>query len=223
MDITYITDWIIPIAKIINPIAIFFIGYLLAARARKIQTLMAWNSYREPIRKFADEVIEVLSKVEGLCETNPKIKQQDFWDKYNEYLTEISCLRDKGKLLLPNHFPNSYGTTKSSAYRGIRQSALDCLKAAFYITAAINFKEFANNKVETCLQDEHLEKNVQLKKLKAALSELPEGFKIEGHDNKGWSCKSGIVEAKRQFVSECQNLIDPEEWNKEIIDVVDKH
>jgi hypothetical protein len=59
--------------------------------------------------------------------------------------------------------------------------------------------------------------------LKAALSELPSGFKLEGHKNKGWSCKAGIVEAKRQFVSECQNLIDPVKWNKAVARITREH
>ncbi len=175
---------------------------------------MAWNSYREPIRNFANEAIDMLTKVEGLCETDPAIKKQEFWDLCNEYITGLSSLRDKGKLLLPNHYPDDYGNDKASAYRGVRQSALDCLKAGFYVAVAIDFTKFANNKKKAHLTDENIEKSIQLKKLRSALSNLPQqdSFSLLGYNEEGWSCKSAIVEVKRLFVSECQQLIDPATW-----------
>lgn len=207
-----------PLLNLLNTLALFVIGYLLQSKARKIQSLMVWNSYREPIRYFANEAIDILSKVEGLCEINPTIKKQEFWDLYNKYVTELSSLRDKGKLLLPNHYPDDYGTDKPSAYRGIRQATLDCLTAGYYVAVAINFAVFANNKEKVRLTEETMKNSIQLGKLWQALSYLPhqDGISPSGHKNRGWSCKSAIIEVKRQFVSECQLLIDPATWIKHI-------
>lgn len=135
-----------PAISAIMAIAIFVLGYVLQSRARRIASLMTWKSYRDEIRSYAEEVIDVLSSLEGLCEAKPEILKQDFWNKRSELMSKLSALRDRGRLLLPNLHPNQHGSSKSGAYTGYRQSALDCLTAAFWIAASIDFQQQRNNK-----------------------------------------------------------------------------
>jgi hypothetical protein len=195
---------------------LFGIGTMLTLKARAIQVLMAWDSHRNTIKKFADEAINIMSEVEGLCEMDPEKDLNLFWAKYNRCLVQLSSLRDRGKLVLPNRYPKKYGPNRSSAYKGMRQASLDCLTAAYYIAASINYKTSGNNRLKTSLEDEAIVNNEQLIKLKSALCKLPENFILKGFQDKGWSCKAAIVETKRQFVSECQVLIDPKLWNSNI-------
>lgn len=60
----------------------------------------------------------------------------------------------------------------------------------------------------------------QMVKLSKALKALPQPYSKEGFKGQGWSCKSAIVEAKRQFVSICQELLEPKLWQEEIKKVV---
>ena len=52
--------------------------------------------------------------------------------------------------------------------------------------------------------------------MKKALDKLPIEVRVCGFEENGWSCKSGVVECKRQFVSIMQELLDPQYWNKQI-------
>ena len=201
---------------ILVSVGIFVVGYFLQSRARKIQSLLAWNQYRGPIKQFADDSIDTLTKIEGLCEVNPEIAGQEFWNKRNELISEISALRDKGKFIIPNEFPDSYGMHKSSAYRGFRHKALDCLAAGYYFAVALDFSKSANNRDKAMINELSSESPAQLLKIKAALEKLPESPAIMGFKGNGWSCKSGIVECKRQFVSIMQEMLEPRHWNEQI-------
>jgi hypothetical protein len=64
----------------------------------------------------------------------------------SELVSKLSALRDCGRLLLPNLSPDQHGLSKSSAYVGYRQRALDCLTATFIIAGSIDFQQQRNHK-----------------------------------------------------------------------------
>jgi hypothetical protein len=198
-------------------IALFVLGYILQRRARIQASLSAWNAYRTGIRNFADEVIKVMSRVEGLCEAKPEILKQEFWNRYNELISCLSALRDQGRLLLPNVHEDVIGQSKSSAYRGLRQATLDCVTAAFYCTIALNYQESANNLKPFLIFEAQYDDLPQAKWLRKAFNTLPKTPPRDGPrrtKGKGWSCKDLLIESKRQFVSETQQIIDPKRWTK---------
>jgi hypothetical protein len=216
-----------PAINLLLTVALFVLAYILQAKARRIASLMAWKSYRDEIRSYSESVIEVLSAVEGLCEANPEILKQDFWNRRSELLSKLSALRDFGKLLLPNLHPEQHGQHKSGAYQGYRQRSLDCITAAFLIAIAIDFKVSRNNKERVIISLPIPQQSHQAKQLWIGLCKLPkpvtpEGRKDDKGNSKGWSCKSGLVEAKRQFVTEMQSLVDPRLWIDEIAGLVPK-
>ncbi len=228
----------------ITTVLLFIIGLVINNRARRIQTLMVFKEFREPVIKFANEVIDVMSEIEGLCECNPKILGQDFFNRYNQLLIKISSLRDKGRLFIPNNFPEKYGTEKATAYQGLRHEALDYLAAAYHIAASINFSFEGYNKKPVKLeptkfrllkQPELLDPNsdefkllTQARKIKVALDKLPilknhnelryvlDGPKDKEGKSHGWSSKKAIVETKRRFVSAIQELIRTRYWGEKL-------
>ena len=219
--IQHLSDNYGDILGLIVTIAIFIIGLTIERKTKRIQVLAIRKDFIRPIIEFSNEAIDVISQLEALCHMNPEIKEvnQVFWDRRNELLSQVSSLRDKGKLLLPNESPRSYGQNRSSAYRGIRQKSLDALKAAFYAGASINFVVQGFNLVPAELTGEI--EDIQAKRIKKSLDELPRGIALGGptiarRKEKGWSSKQAIVEAKRQFVSEVFDIIEPETWIENI-------
>lgn len=210
-------------------VAIFALGYVLERRSRAITRMGAWHQYRSEIRQFADAAIMVMSEAEALCEAKPEILQGEFWNRYNSLLARLSALRDQGKLLIPNATPDVYGSDKAGAYRGLRERALDCLAAGFHIASAIDYSASSYNRAPTMLfptsrdaqggrevlnlnQESPRCDSPQVLKLRKGLEKLPGGYKEMGPFGEGWSCKSALVEAKRQFVSEAQDLIEARKW-----------
>lgn len=210
------------ILNILVTIGIFGIGYILQRRARMIQKLMTWNQYREPIKQFADEVVTAMSEAEALCEVNPEIKPDYFWERYNKTLAKLSSLRDRGKFIIPNYVPSAKVADRNAAYNGIRHEAMECVSVAYKASVALDYKCMSNNHKRALLSplksDE--ESCIQLEKIKKALSCLPQGYPQKGFKEKGWSCKAAIVEAKRQFVSISQELLEPKKWSDQIKKVV---
>lgn len=227
----------------LTTVCLFVIGFLINRRARRIQRLMVFKEFREPLIKFANEAIDSMSELEGLCECDPKILGKDFYNRYNKILIEISALRDKGKLFIPNNLPERYGQEKAEAYKGFRHEVLDCLTAAYYIATSINFYDVGYNKKSVDLKECKfilLEKNSldsdsedlkllkQAQKIKMGLDKLPipnnkhkERYLLEGPKDKvgisnGWSSKKAIVETKRRFVSSVQDLIKTRYWGEKL-------
>jgi hypothetical protein len=215
-----------PVISAFMAISVCVLGYILQRRARRIASLMAWKSHRDEIRSYAEEVIDVLSSLEGLCEAKPEILKQEFWNRRSDLMSKLSSLRDRGRLLLPNLNPDQHGSSKSEAYRGYRQRAIDCLSAAFWIASSIDCENQKNNKdpVVICLPIP--EDATQLTRLWGGLMKLPKLTHIKpgGPDLRdqrpGWSSKRALIESKRQFVSEIQVLIDPRRWISEIVALV---
>lgn len=213
------------VLNILVTVGIFILGYMLQRRTRRIQKLLTWNQYREPIKAFADEAVDVLSEAESLCEVNPEIQTDYFWDRYNKTLAKLSSLRDRGKFIIPNHVPSAKVEDRNAAYKGIRHEALECISVAYCVTIALDYKKQSANcsRFKLISIEEQTEPiQIQLLKIQKALQSLPQGFIVKGYKGKGWSCKAGIVEAKRQFVSICQELLEPQFWSEQIKKVVKK-
>ncbi|MGB8193718.1 MAG: hypothetical protein WCF67_17430 [Chitinophagaceae bacterium] len=221
----------------ITTVGLFIVGFIINRRTRRIQALMVFKEFREPVIKFANEAIDVMTELEGLCECSPKILGQDFFNKYNGLINKVSSLRDKGKLIIPNNFPEKYGVHKAEAYQGFRHEVLECLAGAYIIATSINFSSEGYNKLSAKIELNKLsllpklESNSdefkalkQLEKIKKGLDKLPDDYSLDGptdNENKanGWSSKKAIVQAKRQFVSKVQKLIKTRSWGVDLIEI----
>lgn len=203
-------------------IGIFSIGYILQRRADRIQKLLTWNQYREPIKLFADEVVTVISQAEALCEVNPESRPDYFWERYNNCLAILSSLRDRGKFIIPNHVPGAPVKNRHAAYNGRRHDAMECICVAYKVVVALDYKQRSFNHKRTFFSDTHSveSERIQVEKLQNALKGLPKGFEVNGFKGKGWSCKAGLVEAKRQFVTIVQDMLAPKTWSEKIQNVV---
>lgn len=165
-----------------------------------------------------------MSEVEGLAECDPKKSEEDFFKKYNQLLVKLSSLRDKGKLLIPNLFPEKYGSEKATAYQGFRDEALEYLRAAYYITASVNYRHEGYNKKSVKLEPEsdillrrldELDKSShefrllkQAQKIKFGLDQLPiikgkagmkyslDGPSDDEEKSQGWSSKKAMWKQK---------------------------
>lgn len=217
-------------------IGIFVIGFILNYRTRRIQALMMFKEFREPVIKFANETIDVMTELEGLCECNPQILGQSFFDKYNQLINKVSSLRDKGKLIIPNDFPKKYGSHKAEAYQGFRHEILDCLTAAYHVATSINYSCEGYNKASK-IEPNMFTKSIdidkksdqyrglqQLEKIKKGLEKLPDKWSLNVpsdnlHNVNGWSSKRAIVETKRQFVSKVQKLIKTRSFSEKLIEL----
>ncbi|GJM64658.1 hypothetical protein [Persicobacter diffluens] len=213
------------LTSIVLTIGVFILGYVLQRKARRIQSTMTWKEYRTPILEFANETIDVMSELEGLCEMNPEILGQVFYDKRNEVINKLSSLRDKGKLIIPNQTPNLYGNWKREAYKGIRHVSLDCLISTYYLAVALDFNRQRYNKQSFNLNRvselDFTNKSITGKrhpnliqgiKILKALNSLPEQISYDGFKNRGWSVKKGVVESKRQFTSIIQQMVNTRAW-----------
>ncbi|MDI9312946.1 MAG: hypothetical protein QM535_22235 [Limnohabitans sp.] len=214
----------------ITSVGLFIVGFILNYRARRIQSLMVFKEFREPLIKFANDTIDVISELEGLCECNPKILEQDFFNKYNSLFTKVSSLRDKGRLIIPNNFPEKYGSYKAEAYQGFRHEVLDCLTAAYYLAASINFSSEGHNKQPIKIKPDELlllqkfdsksdefKSLKQIEKIKQGLDKLPDDYPFDGYKGIGWSSKTAIIETKRQFVSKIQEVIQTRSYGQKLI------
>ncbi|MDC7997978.1 hypothetical protein [Gilvibacter sediminis] len=211
--------------SIILTIGIFILGYILERKARRIQRTMTWKEYRTPILEFANETIDVMSELEGLCEMDPEKLEQEFYNKRNELINKLSSLRDKGKLIIPNQAPNLHGNWKREAYKGERHVSLDCIISTYYLAIALDFKKGRYNKQSFNLirisELDFTNKSIGWKrhpniiqgiKILKALNDLPHQYSYEGFEKRGWSVKKGIVESKRQFTSIIQQMVNTQAW-----------
>ena len=234
-------NWFTTYKDVISPVLsvlLFGVGYLIQSRARKIQKFLLWKEYREPLIEFADQSIAVFSQVESLCEKSVIDKELLIKDNRNSLLEKISALRDCGKLRLPNRDPDAYGEWKSSAFRGFRHESLDCLACLSKLVIAFNYRKNIYNRVKFNLvaflrrvppnkegkfpiDPKRYPRTYQASRIYLALLILPGPIALEGPWGKGWSIKSAVVEAKRQYVSILSDLVNTREWNKQISNLAD--
>lgn len=190
---------------------LFILGFLIERKTKKIQTALVWKEFREPIVTFSKEAIFTLSEAAALCDADhQKIGPNEFWKRYSENLTKLTSHIDQGRLVIPNLFLEN-----NSAYGGIRDKAIECLVAAYQICKVIDWEKSAYNRAPVMDIE-----NIQYKTIRKWLSRLPDQKSIckrEKDDTfKGWSCKTALVEVKRQYVEEVSKLVQARQWAQDI-------
>jgi hypothetical protein len=87
--------------------------------------------YFSELRSWADQAIDILGALMGLCHIDPKRSSFNFRETQVRVVNDLSSLIDRGRLFLPNHRREEYGQHKDEAYQGYRHPALDQLVGAF--------------------------------------------------------------------------------------------
>ena len=116
-------------------------------RRRKLEVATHLQEYYGDIRDWAEQVIEKLSYAVFLCELDPnKMGKGEFFERRHQMRADLSSLLDKGRLHLPNTNQEEVGIWKLGAYRGLRQSALDCLNGGYKLVESLDYVNHVPNK-----------------------------------------------------------------------------
>lgn len=96
-------------------------------RDRKHIKFQLSNDYSKQIMEWYSETIEILFLLRF------KVKSNDIDEVlFNEYLSKLSALIERGRFFFPNVDKNDgFGTEKPPAYKGYRNLALDFLVASY--------------------------------------------------------------------------------------------
>lgn len=107
--------------------------------------------YFSELRRWADESIDVLGELMGLCHINPELASSNYREMQVTALNGLSSLIDRGRLFLPNYARDQHGLHKEEAYKGYRHPALDQLVMAFGEGKKISYTDMATHR--TCYKE----------------------------------------------------------------------
>jgi hypothetical protein len=117
-----------------------------ASTQRRIQILSLRRQYDSDLRKWADEVSEVMTEAVFLCKLDPaKLAANEFFTRRHNIRIRLSALADRGRWFLPNVNPDEHGQHKPVAFRGFRQPSLDSVIGAFRLVGGLSYQEQAPN------------------------------------------------------------------------------
>ncbi len=145
MEKEIVKNLISAIALIISVISLIR-THITSQRQRELQIAGYVSSYLRDFRQWADEVIRKMTEAAFLCELNPvKMKDNEFFRQRHDLRTQFSALLDRGRFFLPNEHYESLGTSKPSAYRGLRQEALNKLAEATELLNKVDYTDSSKN------------------------------------------------------------------------------
>jgi len=102
--------------------------------------------YFADLRSWADEASATLSKCVHLCDVDPvRCEEREFFERRLELRAEVSSLIDRGRWYFPNVHHEQVGVHKEPAFRGLRQSTLDALVAAYGLLGRLSCHDHEPN------------------------------------------------------------------------------
>ena len=116
-------------------------------KRRSIEVGTYVGTYYSEVRSWAGDVIDKMTDAVFLCDLDPKkMPEGRFFEIRHQLLADLSSLLDRGRLYIPNVDETVVGTWKQSAYRGLREDALNCLTEVFKFVKSINWEDQSQNK-----------------------------------------------------------------------------
>ena len=110
-------------------------------RRRRLEVAAHLQEYYGGIRDWGERVIEKLTDAVFLCELDPqRMEDGQFFERRRQMRADLSSLLDKGRLYLPNTNQDVVGLWKPSAYRGLRQAALERLNRGYELVETLNYE-----------------------------------------------------------------------------------
>lgn len=221
------------------------IALILHRGQRQREALHAFDSYRQEILEFSNHAIYVMSRADGLARTDPDkaeenvaISRQQFFDRWSELLAELSSLIDRGRFFFPNRNGDQVGKYKGPANRGLRDPVLQRIIACHYAVLAIDYDKYSLNKkpielnlllskgqeteggiketMKETMKRKRRDRNLYLAFLHLSNEEQWALFKKYDEEGKIIRIVDLIVSAKRSFVSEIFEVIQPRDWLKHV-------
>jgi hypothetical protein len=103
--------------------------------------------YFEDFKKWADELVGVLTESIHLCDLDPKqVVGEPFFYRRHRLRIALSSMIDSGRWFFPNIEVDDHGEGKELGYRGYRHELLDGLVSAYRCLQKIDYKNPENNK-----------------------------------------------------------------------------
>ena len=202
-----------------------------ADREKKAQEhrgrLQAFDGYRREIGRFADTVIDVMGEIQVLIAFNParagdpEKAGQRFVEERSRLIGRVSSLIDRGRFFFPNDKDARIGEHKGSAQQGLRDQVLNRVLAASYVVMATDYEIFGRNGTPwICWKTLTTGAEGSAGHVRSAFQLLSEAEQRRLADilkNKdGIRLRDLIVSAKRAFVSEVFEIVQPSEWFKKV-------
>jgi hypothetical protein len=171
--------------------AIAIITFKTSQRRNKIDIRSSLIKTRQEnysqIRDWADTVIKTMTETSSLCEFDPtKMEEGLFFTKRIHLINDISYLIDKGRLYLPNDKPESHGTEKPWAYKGLTKPAITAIKEFLKATLELNYQDKTPNvtlqkKLNTIKREyvSHIQMTLEVREIEKEFIELLRHYKDE--------------------------------------------
>jgi hypothetical protein len=118
------------------------ITFLIGRRSEDVKTLREYNN---ELRKWADIVVEQMTMARLLCDVDPE-RDNEFYNKRQSLLIQLSSLADRGRFFLPNKGTDKNGKHKPSAYRGFRSEAIDSIVSCYDLVRGLDYIDYRKNK-----------------------------------------------------------------------------
>ena len=222
-------DWqaISAIFSILTALVGFWIALVVKKGQTQRENLNAFDNYRKELLEFTNHVIIAMDRVRSLigndpdkATADPGIARDAYFDRRNELLAEVSSLIDRGRFLFPNR-DIGYGQHKGAANRGFRDPVLDRVFSAYRVLQAVDYRDFGKNREPINVHSltagrERCELDDRTRQLYGAFRHLSE---VEQKTLKGNSLirlDDMIVAAKRSFVHELFEIVQPQDWLEKV-------
>lgn len=195
-----------------------------AARDEKRDVLRAFDRYRRELMGFTDEVIGIMGSIQGLLAVDPSAIEdpdvratalRDYSNERDRLMNRVSSLIERGRFFFPNLAEDDRGT----AQYGLLDPVLNRIVAVHYVLRAMECGDPASSRrtwdgEQVIGGDEPEAEHIQ--NAYRHLS-VPERSRLYRKRN-GFSLADLIISARRSFVDELFDMIQPRQW----LDDVDK-
>jgi hypothetical protein len=113
---------------------------------QRITMVAARKTYFEDIRKWADELVDLLTEAIHLCDLDPKqVMGETFFDRRHRLRIALSAMIDRGRWFFPNIQVDDHGAQKELGYRGYRHELLNGLVRAYQCLGRLDYRNGDNN------------------------------------------------------------------------------
>jgi hypothetical protein len=114
---------------------------------QRINLVATRLKYFEDFRKWADQLVDVLTEAIHLCDLDPKrVVGETFFHRRHRLQITLSAMTDRGRWFFPNIEVDDHGAHKELGYRGYRHELLDGLVSAYRCLGKLDYENGDNNR-----------------------------------------------------------------------------
>jgi hypothetical protein len=124
-----------------------FLNFRRELRNQRLSAVSIRQKYFEDVRKWADQLADVLTEAIHLCDLDPRqVEGESFFNRRHRLRNALSSMIDRGRWFFPNIVADDHGADKELGYRGYRHEVLDGLVEAYRCVQRIDYANPQNNK-----------------------------------------------------------------------------